>query len=653
MPIRKVGNKYQWGQHGKLYSTRAAAEKQAAAAYANGYTGDERIKGAGICIVAAQTGRALFIKRSPDSNHPNEWDLPGGRADNNETPEQTAKRETLEEIGALPYGELKLLSDVKDLENVDFITYRLDTLREFKPKLQLSEHTAYVWAPLDTPPQPLHQGVKITVEAMAEDYVSTGEGVAKEYSSPIENSKVSNETVENTKVHGSAPNYKRNESTDASDAAFALDRRTVDIDGKMHVELTNISMAAVNPYLGKEIPDYVELGLIPNQVYMLLRDPAELEKAVESCNNMQLLETHEPVNAGEPRRDLTIGSTGTDGVFEHPYLKNSLVIWDAGAIARIENKETQELSCGYRYKPVMTPGIYEGVAYDGVMTEIVMNHIALVSVGRAGKDVCVGDSGSTTLSNHGETKMSKHLSKKAALVKGVVLAVLKPKLAADKMPDLDTILAGVTKKNWLEKKASIAAALAKDADMEQLVELLDSLDDQAPSDDDLSVDEDPAEEVLAMLRGKISDEDLAIVAEKIKSLTPAAEPVAADEPPAFEGKPEVGGEKDDKVSKPAMDAAIKEAVKLAVSRVNEVHEARKVVAPFVGELVIAADSAADVYKAALVNLGVSVTGIHHSAYRAILEAQTKPGEVRRTAIAVDSASVSGYAEFAKSHGLSV
>ena len=37
MPIHKEGSGYQWGQHGKVYSTREGAVKQAMAAHANGY----------------------------------------------------------------------------------------------------------------------------------------------------------------------------------------------------------------------------------------------------------------------------------------------------------------------------------------------------------------------------------------------------------------------------------------------------------------------------------------------------------------------------------------------------------------------------------------------------------------------------------------
>ena len=37
MPIRKVKGGYKWGNHGKVYPTRAGAARQAAAAHANGY----------------------------------------------------------------------------------------------------------------------------------------------------------------------------------------------------------------------------------------------------------------------------------------------------------------------------------------------------------------------------------------------------------------------------------------------------------------------------------------------------------------------------------------------------------------------------------------------------------------------------------------
>lgn len=42
MPIRKVKGGYKWGSRGKVYKTRAGAERQAKAAYASGYKGKGR-----------------------------------------------------------------------------------------------------------------------------------------------------------------------------------------------------------------------------------------------------------------------------------------------------------------------------------------------------------------------------------------------------------------------------------------------------------------------------------------------------------------------------------------------------------------------------------------------------------------------------------
>ncbi len=60
-------------------------------------------------------------------------------------------------------------------------------------------------------------------------------------------------------------------------------------------------------------------------------------------------------------------------------------------------------------------------------------------------------------------------------------------------------------------------------------------------------------------------------------------------------------------------------------------------------LALAQDSAEGVYRAALDMLGVNVAAIHPSAYRAILEAQPKPG-MQRSRVAMDSVAMKSFAE---------
>lgn len=168
--------------------------------------------------------------------------------------------------------------------------------------------------------------------------------------------------------------------------------RSTDQDGRLRVEITPISKATVNPYHGREIPNAAGLGLDPEKVYMLFRDPAELQKAAHTANTIPLLEDHIAVTPDSPAQSKTVGSTGEKAVFEAPYLKNSLVVWERSAIDAIKSGEKKELSCAYRYVADMTPGFYEGRAYDGRMTQIAFNHLALVVAGRCGSDVMVSDS---------------------------------------------------------------------------------------------------------------------------------------------------------------------------------------------------------------------------------------------------------------------
>lgn len=169
--------------------------------------------------------------------------------------------------------------------------------------------------------------------------------------------------------------------------------RSYDKDGRLHVAVTPISKANVCKYLGREIPGWDSLGLDPNKVYNMYRDPAELEKGAASFNNLPLLKKHIQVSADAPMKDDVVGSIGSDVHFDAPYLKASLCVWDSEAIALIDAQELDELSSAYHYAPIMEPGTTpEGEAYDGRMTNILGNHLALVEQGRAGPDVMVADS---------------------------------------------------------------------------------------------------------------------------------------------------------------------------------------------------------------------------------------------------------------------
>ena len=622
------------------------------------FVGDSSKRGAGICLLAKDTGRVLFLKRSPSSNHPEEWDLPGGGADDGETPEATARRETREEIGVNVTGKLEQMSDTNS-EDVNYITYWSECRTEFTPKLDKSEHTEFKWAFPNDPPQPLHPGVKITLDSeLAKD------------ANPLSIAAVrlghkGGLSASPAKVAAARINGARH----GNDAALAFDKasgRSYDADGRLKVDRSSISRAMVCDYLGSEIPESEALGLDPNKIYKMFRDPDELAKSADTFNNIQLLSEHVPVSTKNIQKELIIGCTGTDTVFEFPFLKNSLCVWTAEGIKRVENKDAQEISCSYRYDADMTPGVFEGAEYHGVMRNIHGNHVILTPAGRCGPTVVVGDSALvaplvvSTLTFNMENQMST-LSKKALRVKGVLQAVLKPQFAADTMPNLDVILANVNKKNYATQKPLIAAAIkshmANDASKLVLDNVLDSQDDTAD-------DADPVEGILSHCRGKLSDDEMTELESKVRAMSPkkaedADEEDEEDKPK--EKKAEDEEDKEEKVSKTAMDAAIKSATQLAaktaedrtIARINGIHEARKITSPLVGEIAIACDSAEDVYRAALKILGVKTDGIHPSALRTIIELHPNPNTKRTPAFAADSALIDGMEQFKANLGFTL
>lgn len=395
---------------------------------------------------------------------------------------------------------------------------------------------------------------------------------------------------------------------------FIFDRasaRRIDDDGHMHVVDTNISKATVNPYYGREVPNWQKLGLEPTKTYMMLRHPDELARAASTFDGKPLLFHHKPVHASDHAYDLTIGSV-SDIRYEHPYLKASLHVWPGRAIDAIQSARQKELSCGYRYVADMTPGTYEGRAYDGIMRDIGGNHVAIVEEGRAGPDVQVAD-GIPKISMECFT-MPTALSRKAALVQGALMASLFQKVAKDSKIDLIPILKDVTATNFDSKKTDIFEGLKIACDgklnagatLDDIVPVLDALSAVLPVDASArkqGKDEDPD-----------NDDDEETPEEKKKRLAALA---AARS----------NGGANDTVTKETMDAAIAAAEASAVDRAMAIDEARRVCRPYVGDMDTKFVSSDSVYAAALKIKGEKdVDKIHPSAYRAILEKYPKAAD---------------------------
>ncbi len=463
------------------------------------------------------------------------------------------------------------------------------------------------------------------------------------------------------KAHDSAP-------------PLAFDRESVrsyDADGRLHVDRTPISKATVNEYFGREIPGSENLGLKPDQKYKLLRDPEELKKAADSFNNIPLLRRHVSVSADDHKPDDVIGSTGTDAEFNHPYLTNSLVIWSKEDINKIEDELKKELSSAYRYRADMTPGVFEGQEYHGVMRDIVANHVAVVTQGRAGPDVVVGDA----------KPENPPMSTKSPLL-NAIKAFIAPRLAKDQSIDgLEHILAldaesdpmageaadrkakdAEEEKERKEKEAKDRKA--KDAAEEKEKEEKKAADkkardeeeekkakDRKARDEKRAIDrkarDDSPEGLKGWLKGKLNAEDYAKACDALEG-----ERKADDDASAMTGMTEKNPDPEDTNAKGAKDkkAMDEDTVKslVAAERKNQqaIYEARNAVRSRVGELTLAFDSAPDVYKTALEASGVKTAGVHPSAFKAMFDMlPSRAAEHRQDQrIAMDAATSTNFAK---------
>lgn len=582
---------------------------------------------AGIIFVAPD-GDILLLRRSDsEKTWPGHWNLPGGKADDGESPDKAAEREAREEIGSSPGGDKKLFDERLTPRGMVFHTFVKPVEEPFTPVLN-GEHSGFMWAGLHQLPEPLHPALATVLRE-----------------------KLGDESSKEARQAFAA--WCREEPVAMDGKTVAFDRasvRSYDQDGHLRVEMANISKANICPYYGREIPGCDELGLDPNKFYRLYRDPEELAKAAPSFAGKPLLLIHTPVNADNHPRQVTVGSVGDDVRFEAPYLRSPLSVWDGEAIELIETDRQKELSSSYRYRADMTPGDVNGEAYDGVMRDIVANHVALVREGRAGPDVVVGDSALQPGSAEPEVKvgdsnmriiMSKttKLSRMAGVAHGAIVAFLQPRLAADAKVDITPALDGVTGKTFKTKHADIIGAvtkaaegkLAKDQKLDGLDKMLLALDEHC---DPEAMDEEDDND-----KKKAEDEET----DEERREREAKEKAAKD------------AEEEGKVDKKAMDAAIKLASDEAVERTKremlktqrDIREAERFVRPWVGDLAVACDSADDVYKAALEARGKKTDGIHPSAYRSILEMMPKPGDQRQQnnrVVAMDAAQHKSFAE---------
>ena len=391
--------------------------------------------------------------------------------------------------------------------------------------------------------------------------------------------------------------------------------RTKDANGFLHVQDNPVTREQVAVYYGYEIPQCEELGLDPQKEYRLYRPGSELAKAAPTICRLPLELMHNDTDAQNLPKAEIIGALGSDPRFDGEYLRVSLCVHDADAIRRIESEELKELSLAYLYDLDMTPGQWQGQAYDGVMRNLKGNHLALVDMGRAGPTVAVRDNAPKPQTTEPQMSKKKTVSLSAGLA-GRLLRLLKGRRMAQ---DADP--------GEIEAQEK---ALTEELAQQKVLELVENAVDGDPAsepgndnDDPPAKDEgDPAANAadneqrvqLMDLLADLPEDKRTAIAALLEKLLPAAAsdgeqpPKAADsdDPPAKdEGEPAAP-------EKTAADAA-----NAALTKVQSIMDAQRETRPILGETTVnvARDSAEDLYRMALVRLGVDTSGMPKNALR--------------------------------------
>lgn len=393
MPIHKEDGGEQWGNHGKVYhgpDAKKKAEAQAAAAHANGYTGDKLEAGssaevisrnikalrdrgykeseaiaiayaeskkskaadaapfaAGVLYREKDSGHILLLRRAGGDNQ-GTWSYPAGHVDPGENAQQAAMREFEEETGG------KLLRAPQPLGVYNGFALYGASGDLFRPELN-EESMGYTWARPDEIaqglPAPLHPGIQ---EQMKDGTL---------------------------------------------DRAQAMDERIIDTNGWPEIRDNPLSKVGVFAYSGRVLPGAAD----PDKMYMVYRPAAELAdpETVASFKLVPWIDNHTML--GEEESGMTPAEQkGVQGVVgEDVYFAETEQFPDGALFGNIKvfsesmknliDAGKEELSCGYRCKYEWEAGEFNGQHYELIQRQIRGNHLALVNQGRMGPDVSVLD----------------------------------------------------------------------------------------------------------------------------------------------------------------------------------------------------------------------------------------------------------------------
>ena len=250
----------------------------------------------------------------------------------------------------------------------------------------------------------------------------------------------------------------------------------------------------------------------------------------------------------------------------------------------------------------MTRGITpSGLQYDGVMRDILFNHVALVFEGRAGPDVVVGD------------ELMKLTSRTALMISGAVAAMVRPLLAQDAKVDITDALKDVN-------AASFAADGAPAGIATKVVELVTP---HLAADQTIDAD--------ALTASISAIQPVALAEDAIPELSPALAPAPA---PSLTLAPAPAPKEPQALDQATVAKMISDAEGRGAARVAAIDTAKRDVEPLVGE-VVGMDSAEAIYRFALEGAGYAADSVKDTPLASLQAMVKREVEIKDKPIAQD------------------
>ncbi|MCE7028466.1 DUF2213 domain-containing protein [Jiella avicenniae] len=230
----------------------------------------------------------------------------------------------------------------------------------------------------------------------------------------------------------------------------------------------------VQQYLG------IEAGRPDLAMVNVYRDEREVfsRRSLDTFSKIPITIDHPPTGVNsENWRKFAVGTTGEEVLRDGERLKIGLKITDKAAVEAVRAGK-RELSVGYSTELVWEDGVApDGTPFQARQTNIIADHIAIVSAGRAGPQCRIGDSWATVSEPKKEPTMADLTT--------VVVGDSAVQIAASDATKLEAFKASM-KQSLADAETKHADDLkAKDADLAKKDAEIDALKGKILSDADL------------------------------------------------------------------------------------------------------------------------------------------------------------------------